>query len=389
MLSRRMFLKSGALIGCSAAAHPLLTTMSFASAPGENRLVVIILRGAMDELDVFQPYGDPMLRKLRRTISVGPEGGAFDLDGFFALHPALEPLLPLWQGGELAFAHAVSTPYRDKRSHFDGQDLLEAGTGEDVGADHRIGGWLNRLLRAMPGAQSETAYAVGTDEMKILGGEARHKSWAPEAELRLSAQAQRLLEDVYHDDPLFRQAAQDAIELADQGTGREKGPEGDARALGLFAASRLNMQTRIAAFSIAGWDSHARQEAVITRALARLSAAILALREGLGGNWQKTTILAMTEFGRTVRENGTGGTDHGTAGALLMAGGAIRGKRAYGEWPGLGEGQLYAGRDLMPLRDIRAYAAWAMRNLYGIESTLLERSIFPGLDLGADPRFLA
>ena len=97
----------------------------------------------------------------------------------------------------------------------------------------------------------------------------------------------------------------------------------------------------------------------------------------------------MTEFGRTVRENGTGGTDHGTAGALLMAGGAIRGKRAYGEWPGLGEGQLYAGRDLMPLRDIRAYAAWAMRNLYGIESTLLERSIFPGLDLGADPRFLA
>lgn len=389
MLSRRRFLKGGALIGCSAAAHPLLTTMSFASAPGENRLVVIILRGAMDGLDVFQPWGDPMLRELRRTISLGPEGGAFDLDGFFALHPAMAPLLPLWQAGELGFAPAVSTPYRDKRSHFDGQDLLEAGTGDDVGNSHRVGGWLNRLLQVMPGAQSETAYAVGTDEMKILSGAARYKSWAPEAELRLSPQAQLLLEDIYHDDPLFRQAALDAVQLADQGTGREQGPDGDARALGLFAASRLNLQSRIASYSLAGWDSHARQEVVISRAIGRLCATILALREGLGSNWQKTTVLAMTEFGRTAHENGTAGTDHGTAGALLMAGGAIRGGRAYGEWPGLGDGQLYAGRDLMPTRDIRAYAAWAMHGLFGISGHLLERDIFPELELGSDPRFLA
>ncbi len=389
MLNRRMFLKSGLLVGCSVAAHPLLTTMTFASAPGENRLVVIILRGAMDGMDVFQPYGDPNLGKLRRTISLGPDKGAFDLDGFYALHPALEPLLPLWKSGEMAFAQAVSTPYRDKRSHFDGQDLLEAGTGDDVMVDHRVGGWLNRLLQEMPGAQSETAYAVGTDEMKILSGKLRAKSWAPEAELRLSAQAQLLLDRVYHDDPLFRDAAMDAVELADEGTGKEKGPGGDARALGLFAASRLNLETRIAAFSIAGWDSHARQEATITRALVRLSAAILALREGLGKNWEKTTVLAMTEFGRTVRENGSGGTDHGTAGALLMAGGAIKGQRAYGEWPGLGEGQLYADRDLMPVRDIRAYSAWAMRNLYGINGNILTEKIFPGLDLGTDPGFLA
>lgn len=391
MINRRLFLRGSALLGCSLAAHPLMSSMTFASAPGENRLVVIILRGAMDGLDVLQPYGDPMLAKLRSTISVGPGQGATDLDGFYALHSDLAMLMPLWQAGQLAFAQAVSTPYRDKRSHFDGQDVLEAGTGNDVPNFQRTGGWLNRLLQVMPNAVSETAYSVGIDEMRILSGQARSKSWAPEADLTLSAQGQLLLEQIYHDDPLFRDAAQDAGELG----GQEmldldaKGPTREAQGLARFAADRLNGETRIAAFSLAGWDSHARQPAVIGRALKRLGDSIIALRDGLGPNWEKTTVLAMTEFGRTVRENGSGGTDHGTAGALLMAGGAIKGGRVYGDWPGLGEGQLYADRDLMPLRDIRAYSAWAMRNLFGIEGGALEGTIFPGLDLGADPRFLA
>lgn len=391
MLNRRMFLRGSALIGCSVAAHPLLNTISFASAPGENRLVIIILRGAMDGLDLLQPYGDPNLRTLRKTISVGPEKGAFDLDGFYALHAGLQPLLPLWQSGELAFAQAVSTPYRDKRSHFDGQDLLEAGTGNDIPEIQRTGGWLNRLLGVLPNARSETAYSVGTDEMKILSGKMRTKSWAPEAALSLSPQAQLLLDHVYHDDPLFRDAALDAGELgAERMMGeRPTGPTADARALGQFAAGRLNGETRIAAFSIAGWDSHARQEGVLGKALARLGDAILALREGLGPNWEKTTVMAMTEFGRTARENGSGGTDHGTAGTLLMAGGALRGGKVYGDWPGLQDNQLYAGRDLMPTRDIRAYAGWAMRDLFGVEGSTLESTIFPGLDLGANPGFLA
>lgn len=391
MLNRRMFLRGSALIGCSVAAHPLLNTISFASAPGENRLVIIILRGAMDGLDLLQPYGDPNLRTLRKTISVGPEKGAFDLDGFYALHAGLQPLLPLWQSGELAFAQAVSTPYRDKRSHFDGQDLLEAGTGNDIPEIQRTGGWLNRLLGVLPNARSETAYSVGTDEMKILSGKMRTKSWAPEAALSLSPQAQLLLDHVYHDDPLFRDAALDAGELgAERMMGeRPTGPTADARALGQFAAGRLNGETRIAAFSIAGWDSHARQEGVLGKALARLGGAILALREGLGPNWERTTVMAMTEFGRTARENGSGGTDHGTAGTLLMAGGALRGGKVYGDWPGLQDNQLYAGRDLMPTRDIRAYAGWAMRDLFGVEGSTLESTIFPGLDLGANPGFLA
>lgn len=390
-LNRRLFLRGAALIGCSAAAHPLMSSMTFAALPGENRLVVIILRGAMDGLDAIQPYGDPMLRKLRRDLSAGPDNGALDLDGFHALHPRLQPLMPLWQKGELAFAHAVSTPYRDKRSHFDGQDVLEAGTGNDVPVSRRSGGWLNRLLQATPGASAETAYSVGVEQMKILSGAAAHLSWAPRAALTLSPQAQSLLEHVYHDDPLFRDAARDAVDISSEAPRVERtgGPTADAVALGAFAASRLNGASRIAAFSLAGWDTHAKQAPVLGRALDRLSAAILALRDGLGPNWARTTVLAMTEFGRTVRENGSGGTDHGTGGALLMAGGAIRGGRAYGDWPGLGEGQLYQGRDLMPTRDIRAYAAWAMRGLFGVETDALERVIFPGLDLGDDPKILA
>ncbi len=390
-LDRRLFLKGAALVGCSAAAHPLMTSMTFAALPSDNRLVVIILRGAMDGLDAIQPYGDPMLARLRREISGGPQAGALDLDGFYALHPNLAPLMPLWKSGELAFAHAVSTPYRDKRSHFDGQDLLEAGTGNDLPVDRRIGGWLNRLLQATPGTTAETAYAVGTDQMKILTGKAAHLAWAPRASLALSPQAQMLLEHVYHDDALFRDAARDAIRVSSE-TGqiaRTQGPTAEAIALGAFAASRLNAESRIAAFSLAGWDSHAKQPQVLGRALDRLAAAILALKQGLGPNWDRTTVLAMTEFGRTVRENGSGGTDHGTGGALIMSGGAIKGGRAYGDWPGLGEGQLYADRDLMPTRDIRAYAAWAMRGLFGTQADVLERSIFPGLDLGGDPGILA
>lgn len=392
MLSRRLFLKSSALIGCSAAAHPLLSSIAFAAAPGENRLVVIILRGAMDGLDVFQPYGDPALRTLRRTLSSGPDGGALDLDGFFALHPALAPLMPLWQAGELGFAPAVSTPYRDKRSHFDGQDMLEAGTGTDLALVRQRDGWLNRLLQQMPGVSSETAYSVGLEDMRILDGQAPAKSWAPETRFRLSAQGQRLLEHVWHDDPLFRQAGEQAMEIMSEGIEKvdeEKGPTRDVRALARFAADRLMGQTRIASFSIAGWDSHARQAQVIGLALERLAAAILTLREGLGANWGRTTVLAMTEFGRTARENGTGGTDHGTGGAMLMAGGAVRGGRALGRWPGLGESDLYADRDLMPVRDIRAYAAWAMHDLYGVPRDVLERAVFPDLDMAENPRILA
>lgn len=397
MLNRRTVLKGGLIAGCSAAAHPLMSKISFAALPGERRLVVIVLRGAMDGLDVFQPYGDPNLRNLRKGLSLGPgqagrHGTATDLDGFFALHPALARLLPMWRAGELAFAPAVSTPYRDKRSHFDGQDILEAGVEAAVpNGAHRSSGWLNRLLAHLPAERQETAYAIGTESPLILRGDLPVASWSPDQSFDLSPQAELLLDMVYRQDPLFGEAMHDARRLASEAAAlrRPNGANSRHGKIGAFAASQLNGAARIVSFSITGWDSHAGQQSVLRRALLRLAETLIALREGLGRNWQNTTVLAMTEFGRTVRENGSAGTDHGTGGAMLMAGGAIRGGRAYGGWPGLGEGDLYADRDLMPLGDVRAYAGWAMHGLFGVPTGLIERDIFPGLDLAENPGFLA
>lgn len=380
-MRRRFFLKGAAAMGCSLAAHPLTTTLTLAEAPGEARLVVIILRGAMDGLDVLRPVGDPAYAALRPGF--GAEG-SLPLDGFFALHPALAPLLPLWQGGELAFAHAVSTPYRDKRSHFDGQDVLEAGSGLDVPDPQLRDGWLNRLLQTLPWIQSETAYAIGRESLPVLEGAAAVRNWEPELVLRLSAQNRLLLDHVYAGDALFRASAAEAIALADQGVGADDGTS----PLVAFTAERLLGATRIAAFSQTGWDTHRVQARTLRRPLAELAETILQLKARLGPVWGQTTVLAMTEFGRTARENGSGGTDHGTGGAMLIAGGAVRGGQVHGRWPGLDEGALYQGRDLMPTADVRAYAAWAMRGLYGLERGVLERSVFPGLDMGDDPGLL-
>ncbi|MDX5400799.1 MAG: DUF1501 domain-containing protein [Rhodobacterales bacterium] len=408
ILSRRRFLIRSGLIGCSVAASPLLTPISFAAAPGDNRLVVIILRGAMDGLDVVQPYGDSAMAAMRPTLLTGEAAGSSDLDGFFALHPALVGLMPLWQAGELGFAHAVSTPYRDKRSHFDGQDLLEAGTpGLGQGRD----GWLNRMLQQMPGVTGQTAYALGHEDLLLLRGAAAVSNWTPDAGLRISPQAERLAGLVMHDDPLFNTALEEALLLsAEEDAAQMMAPSGTmaemapgmmtpamdgARAtasghlrLAEFAARQLRGASRIAAFSLGGWDTHQAQAAGLTRALGRLSETILALREGLGPEWERTAVLALTEFGRTARENGTKGTDHGTAGAMLMAGGAVRGGQVITDWPGLGTADLYQGRDLMPTRDVRAHAAWAMRGLFGLETAVLEQAVFPGLEMGPDPRLL-
>lgn len=382
-MDRRQFLGRLA-VGCSAAASPLVTPVALASAPWDERLVVIVLRGAMDGLDAVRPAFDPGYAGLRPTLA---EGG-LEVGGGWALHPGLEALRPLWERGEAGAVHAVSTPYRDRRSHFDGQDILEAGSGPGNLMGVRDG-WLNRMLGAVPGVEAETAYAIGRENMQVLAGRAPAMRWSPDARLRLSPQARRLLEGVFHPDPLFRDAAGQAVAIVD-GLAAEGMDAGRADHLHLarFAAGRLRGDTRIASFSLGGWDTHRGQRAGLGQALGRLADTILALRDGLGPVWGQTAVLCLTEFGRTARENGTGGTDHGTGGAMIFAGGALRGGRVLGEWPGLGEGDLYAGRDLAPTRDVRAHAAWAMRGLFGLDRAVLEGAVFPGLDLGSDPGLL-
>lgn len=401
-LDRRQFLGRATALGCSLAASPFVTPISYASAPWDTRLVVIILRGGMDAIDVVQPYGDPAYAGLRRTLPGGPGQGSADLDGFFALHPRLGPLLPLWRKGELGFVHAVSTPYRDKRSHFDGQDLLEAGTSSLVGVRD---GWLNRALQHLPGVEQRTAFAIGYDDMRLLSGAAPVANWSPDTRLAISPQALRLTELLMEEDPLFHNALSEAVALSQdddagqmlsetQLTGQQmslpKRVRGKAHIkVADFAAERLRRETRVVSFSLNGWDTHNRQANALGRALDRLSETILTLQSGVGPEiWQRTAVLAMTEFGRTVRENGTQGTDHGTGGALLLAGGALRGGRVYGQWPGLSEADLFDRRDLMPTGDLRAATAWILRGLTGLERSALETAVFPGLDMGGDPGLL-
>jgi uncharacterized protein (DUF1501 family) len=398
-MDRRLFLRGLSALGCSAAAHPFLTTVTLAGSDGgaplgDRRLIVVILRGAMDGLDVVRPVDDPDYAALRPSLLGG--GAPLPLSGIFALHPALTDLHALWQAGEAGFVHAVSTPYRDKRSHFDGQDLLEAGTGMDVGPDARRDGWLNRLLQAVPGVAAETAFAVGREALPLLAGPAPSLSWTPELKLGLSAQSRLLLEHIWHDDPLFRDSGLAALHLAAgtdaaalaEGRMAAGAERGMAEVDGLvdFAAGKLRAATRIAAFSLSGWDTHRGQEAAIRGPLLRLERIVLRMKEMLGPEvWGRTALLAMTEFGRTVRENGSRGTDHGTGGVMLTAGGALRGGQVFGRWPGLAEDALYDRRDLMPTSDVRAWAAWVMAGLYGLDRGVLERAVFPGLEMGGDP----
>ncbi len=397
-ITRRALIKRAALLGGAIAGLPLFSPITFAATPGDRRLVVMILRGGMDGLDVLQPIGDPLYARARPTL----RSPAKPLTDFYALHDGLADLRPLWDAGELGFAQAVATPYRDKRSHFEGQDLLEAGTGMDVAINAVKDGWLNRLLQTMPGVTSETAYVVGQGEMKILSGPAPAAIWSPRTTLPLGPETSRLIERIYMDDPLFQAAVIQALDLANSvEDGKQAGGGAMAmdqmsnasrskadRALAAFAADRLNRETRIAAFSLNGWDTHRAQTYPLTVALNRLADTILTLKAGLGANWGRTAVLAMTEFGRSVRENGNRGTDHGTGGMMLLAGGAIRGGRVYGDWPGLASNALYSNRDLMPTADVRAYAGWALAALFGVDRHSLETKIFPGLDLGGDPRFV-
>lgn len=400
--SRRKFIAQTLALGCSAAASPLVTPVTFASVNSDNRLVVIVLRGAMDGLDVVAPVADPLWRKYRPRVSKVPH---HDLDGFFALHDELAALMPMWRAGELGFVQAVSTPYRDKRSHFDGQDLLEAGMVE-VNSGLRESGWMNRMLTLLPGAEKDTAFSVGRENMLTLRGDFPTTSWAPDGRIDLSAQGKLLLDAIYAKDPLFAEAGQTALNLSAE-LNMRNAMEGDdedggmmvemmenmkdakasqtAGSLAAFAAARLKEDTRFATFSIGGWDTHQRQDLSIRKAARGLEAALLTLKSELGPVWDKTAVLCMTEFGRTARENGTGGTDHGTGGAMVLAGGAIKGRKVYGEWPGLEESALYVRRDLMPTADLRRYVAWTVHDLFGISRADLASTVFPGVDMLSRP----
>jgi uncharacterized protein (DUF1501 family) len=377
LLSRRMFLASA----CCAAASPLITPVSFAAVPGDKRMVTIVLRGAMDGLHLVQPYGDPLLKQYRPELAIDPSKGLIDLDGYFGLHPDAADLMPLWKSGELGFVHAVSTPYRDTRSHFDGQDILESG-GQRVAEEDT--GWLNRALSSIPRGQNKKAIDVNTSAELILSGPNPVDVWSAQSDLNIDADELTFFKRLYGNDPAFAKVFDEAVgtdtdaDSVFNGGARNEDPAGIAK----LAAGMLKGDYRIANFSIGGWDTHIGQGYIFKRPLKGLVRAITALRDDLGPDvWAKTAVLAMTEFGRTVRQNGSKGTDHGTGGIAIVAGGAVRGGKVYGKWPGLKENQLFEDRDLMATGDIREVAAALLNSQFDISTGDLTSKVFPGLSL--------
>ncbi|MDI7864920.1 DUF1501 domain-containing protein [Rhizobiaceae bacterium n13] len=367
--------------GCCAAAAPLLTPVTFAAMPGDNRFVTIVLRGAMDGLDLVQPHGDPALKQLRPDLALSPDDGLIDLDGFFGLNPVASDLMPLWKAGELSFVHAVSTPYRDARSHFDGQDMLETGE-ETLGGT--TSGWLNRSLSVIPGATGGLAIDVNMSSDLILNGPNPVSIWSTRSDLAIADDELQFLKRLYQNDPAFAAAITEATRT----DATTDSLYGDARRAGgavevaKLVGAMLLKEYRISNFSINGWDTHVGQKVQFPRAARQLVRAIVTLKETLGeAAWNKTAVLAMTEFGRTVRQNGSKGTDHGTGGCCILAGGAVNGGKVFGKWPGLGPGKLLDDRDLMPTGDVRAVAAAMLYRQFGVRESDLTGTVFPGLTL--------
>lgn len=382
-LSRRGFL-AGA---CCAAASPVLTPVTFAAMPGDNRFVTIVLRGAMDGMDLVQPYGDRSLAALRPKLAMTPDTGLLDLDGFYGLNPAASALMPLWQARELSFVHAVSTPYRNQRSHFDGQDILETGGNDKT----QKTGWLNRALSVIPRSNARRALDVSSSMELILTGPNPADSWSSQTNLALADDEIAFLEQLYAGDPQFAKAMREAREAdssADSLYSDAKRGSGIAD-IARLAGGMLLKDYRVASFSINGWDTHVGQRTQFAKAAADLSTAIVTLKETMGADvWARTVVLAMTEFGRTARENGTNGTDHGTGGLAVLAGGGIPGGKVMGRWPGLGEEALLDQRDLMPTGDVREIAAAMLYRQFDISPSNLTGKVFPGLSFDAQSIYL-
>ena len=388
MTHRRSFLTGlGAGLVLSAAG----ARASFAgnSAASRGQFVLVILRGAMDGLAAVPPVGDRHYRDLRGALALeaaGATGGVLPLTDGFGLHPALSGLHGHWSARELAVMHACATPYRD-RSHFDGQDVLEGGT-ERLFA---TSGWLGRSLGVLSGdGPAAAGVAIARTIPLVLRGAAGASSWtpgiAPDADPEMLAR----LMDLYADDPLLGPALARAVEtdaIADGmmgGAGARSG--GRAGGAGVYvaiaeAAARILSAPEApaaAVLSFDGWDTHANQGSsggLLAGRLEALDRALTALRTGLGPRWQTTSVVVATEFGRTVRVNGTGGTDHGTGGAAFALGGAMRGRGGLvGDWPGLG--RLYQDRDLIPANDIRALFATAMEAAWGLPRETALREVF-------------
>ena len=343
-----------------------------------NKMVVIIARGAMDGLSVTVPYGDANYAALRGGLAIGAPGqagGALALSDGFGLHPSLAGLHELSQAGQLRFAPAAAIPTRI-RSHFDAQDVLENG-GEALREQND--GWLNRALSA---GGSKKGLSIGSQTPLILRGSVQTASWAPGGNIKGDDRVASQLQDLYADDPLLGPALATGLQTEAMAQASSDGTplrRNDTSGLGQAVARLMQGPTGadVVALSLDGWDTHARQAGQLTTRLALMDQVIGGLKTGLGDDWNRTVVVVATEFGRTVRVNGTNGTDHGTGSSLLLAGGAIKAGGLIGDWPTLADNRLYEGRDLTPTIDVRSVFKGVLRDHMGIDRAALDTTVFP------------
>jgi uncharacterized protein (DUF1501 family) len=387
---RRRFLAGAGAFALSTALPDVL----FAKTGGSSRLVVIILRGALDGLAAVPPYADPDYAGLHRELAIAAPGaadGALALDREFGLHPSFAFLHERFAAGELVVFHAVASPYRD-RSHFDGQNVLENGLTKPIGT---ADGWLNRALLALPrgtGRSSERAVAISQNVPLILRGEAAVISKSPQATPDVDEDLLMRLADLYSKDEWFSARLSEAVQTEkmadDAGSAVMANPSLKAAApdrvggVARMAAGLMRSEggPEVAVIEASGWDTHANQggaKGVLAGRLAGLDKALKTLAEELGPLWPQTAVLVVTEFGRTAAVNGTRGTDHGTGGCAFLIGGAVRGGQVIADWPGLSRGNLLDGRDLKPTLDLRSVFKGVLDEHMHVDANTLANRVFP------------
>lgn len=371
MLTRRQFL-ARLSAGSSLLLWPGLTTLANQATPSNQRLLVVLLRGAMDGLAAIPSYGEARFESLRGELALPTSGrnAVLRLDETFAMHPSMAFCHQLFQRQQFGVVHACGQPY-EGRSHFDAQDCLENGSNSPDGSRT---GWLNRAVDEMQGVEG---LSIASAKPIMVRGDAPFMTWSPTPEHASSPEAlANRLADLYAEDEALAEVFAQAL------SAQQIVPDGEARggqlanimqSAGSFMAAED--APRVVMVQDTGWDTHARQNTALGRKLSQLDSGIQQLHDSLGNHWQHTAVVVITEFGRTVGINGSQGTDHGTASTVLLAGGAVRGGKVHGDWPGLNE--LRENRDLIAAQDVRSVLKGVLRDHMHIDARALNTRVFP------------
>lgn len=403
-LTRRYFLKSGGVALASFATAPsflVRTALAERNAnQGSDRPVVIAIfqRGAADGISMVVPFGDKHYAAARPQIAIaepvrGNEERAIDLDGFFGLHPSLDSLKSIYDAGHLAIVHAVGSP-DNTRSHFDAQDYMESGV---PGNKSVPDGWLNRYLQVSPTTEATPfrAIALSATLPRSLAGAASTVAMQRIAEFgirggRATEEIEEMFADLYKD-------TFDAVKMLRRVNPQQYAPASGIRypnsafgqaLLQIAQLVKANIGLQVAFTDIGGWDTHANQGSArgqLANRLREFGDGIAALYRDLGDRMRNTVIITMTEFGRAIRQNGSGGTDHGHASVVFVAGGSVKGGKVYGLWPGLASEQLHEGRDLALTTDFRAVFSEILTGHMGAEDV---SKVFPGFKQTSSPKVL-